>query len=348
MLPKNDVRLLQFGLGPIGLEILEKSRKLHQMNIIGAVDIDPEKVGKDVGDLIGTGKLGFLVVSDLNDLSLPQQENGRKVAIHATGSNLEKVWPQIRELLDYGFSVVSTCEELAYPWHRYPNLSKEIDYYAKSKGQSVLGTGINPGFIMDTLTICFTSVTNEVNNIKVVRKVDVSKRRIPLQKKVGVGMTREEFNQLASQNSIGHVGLEESARLIAYGLGVSLGKVYNTINPVIAEEDIHLPIGQLTKGEVSGQHQVVKAITTDGRNITLELIMAVGVEQEDRITLEGQEPVELVIPNGIFGDTATAAMAINTAKIVGMGNVSGLLTMADINVPRNLQLANNNFVPFQS
>ncbi|PYZ92681.1 hypothetical protein CR194_13550 [Salipaludibacillus keqinensis] len=331
----NEVRVLQFGLGPIGLEVVKKMKEIHQLNVIGGVDIDPDKVEKDLGELIGSGNMGEEVVSSLNDLPTSAKEEGNKVAIHCTGSNLEKMWPQIKELLDHGFSVVSTCEELSYPWHRYPELSKEIDAYAKEKGLAVLGTGVNPGFIMDTMTLCLTAVTNSVSDIKVQRNVDVSKRRVPLQKKVGVGMTTAEFEVLASKNQIGHVGLEESARLIAYGLEIELDKVTNNIKPTIAVEDLHLALGDFKKGDVSGQHQIVKGHATDGRTITLELIMSAGVTQEDRIILEGEEKLELVIPGGIFGDTATAAMAINMAKLVGKNHIEGLVTMADIPLPRN-------------
>ena len=326
---------VQFGLGPIGVEILKQASEVHGLSVIGAVDIDPEKVGKDIGDILGTEAKGKLVVENLNQVTVNEEQP--KIAIHATGSNLANVWPQIKSLLDHGFSVVSTCEELSYPWHRYPELAKEIDDYAKKKGLSVIGTGVNPGFIMDTMTLFLTSVTNQISNIKVSRKVDVSKRRLPLQKKVGVGMSVEQFTELAEQNKIGHVGLEESARLIAYGLGLTLSDVKNTINPQIAEKEYTLAIGELKTGQVSGQHQLVEAETTNGRKITLELIMAVDVEQEDRIILEGTERTELVIPNGIFGDTATAAMTINVAKTIANNPTPGLLTMADIKITRNQQ-----------
>ncbi len=334
------IRYLQFGLGPIGLEILKQATEAHHFNVLGAVDIDPAKVGKDIGEFINAQSKGIKVVANLDELEL--SDENPKVAIHATGSNLEKVWPQIKHLLDHGFSVVSTCEELSYPWYRYAELSKEIDDYAKNKGLFVIGTGVNPGFIMDTMTLFLTSVTNKVTNINVSRKVDVSKRRIPLQKKVGVGMTVDQFNELAAENKIGHVGLEESARLIAYGLGISLNEVKNSIQPVIANKAYSLTSGNLKPGQVSGQHQIVEATTTDGRKITLELVMAVDVEQEDRIRIDGSERTELVIPNGIFGDTATAAMSINVAKTVANNPTVGLLTMADIPLSRNFQIRAQN------
>lgn len=338
------IGFLQFGLGPIGLEIVKNMMNVHQLDVLGAVDIDPEKVGKDLGELLGTEEKGVQVVSSLDDVQVTEDYD-KKVAIHATGSNLENVWPQIKELLDHGFSVVSTCEQLSYPWHRYPELAKEIDDYAKNKGLTVIGTGINPGFVMDTLAVVLSSVTNQFEDIKVLRKVDVSKRRLPLQKKVGVGMTVDEFNALAKENRIGHVGLEESARLLAYGLGLELAEVKNSIKPVIADKAYQVAAGDLAAGQVAGQHQFVEAKTVDGKNIVLELMMAVSVDQEDRITFEGPEPIEIVVPNGIFGDTATAAMVINTAKLIGTDAAFGLLTMVDIRLPRHLHGIGRSAVP---
>lgn len=338
------IGFLQFGLGPIGLEIVKNMMDVHQLDVLGAVDIDPEKVGKDIGVLLGTEQKGVKVVSGLDDVQVTETYD-KKVAIHATGSNLKNVWPQIKELLDHGFSVVSTCEQLSYPWHRYPELTKEIDDYAKSKGLTVIGTGINPGFVMDTLAIVLSTVTNQFEDIIILRKVDVSKRRLPLQKKVGVGMSVDEFNALAEENRIGHIGLEESVRLLAYGLGIELSEVKSSIKPVIADKEYQVAAGDLERGKVAGQHQFVEAKTEDGRNIVLELKMAVSVEQEDRIIFEGPEPLEFVVPNGIFGDTATAAMVINMAKLIGTDAASGLLTMADIRLPRNLHGADQRAVP---
>ncbi|MDF2650469.1 MAG: hypothetical protein K0Q73_6274 [Paenibacillus sp.] len=327
------LNMVQFGLGPIGMEILKMGYHSPDVLVIGAVDVDPDKIGKNIGALAEAEGSDSYVVSNIN--SLPSNK-GKKVAIHATGSNLVKVWPQIRELLDHGFSVVSTCEELSYPFHRYPELAKEINEYAKQKGQIVIGTGVNPGFIMDTMVLCLTAVTKSISKVTVSRKVDVSKRRIPLQKKVGIGMTKEEFEGLARDNKIGHVGLEESLRLIAYGLNWEVGEVNNQIEPTVSSENVELALTALKVGQVSGLHQVSTAKTKDGKEIILDLVMSVGVQQADEIIVEGDAIHRLLIPDGIFGDTATSAIAINCAKLVNQSNQVGLLTMADLGLPRNI------------
>jgi hypothetical protein len=327
--------VIQFGLGPIGIEILRRAYLSEKISVLGAVDIDLEKAGKDIGVLLGKEEAGMEVAARVQELSLGAEEETKRVAIHATGSSLHRVWPQIRELLDEGFSVVSTCEELSYPWHRHPELSNEIDAYAKGMGLSVLGTGVNPGFVIDTLPLCLTAVTNEVLRVAVSRRVDISERRLPLQEKVGIGLDKETFERLAAEGEVGHVGLEESARLLAYGLNWEFVEVSNTIEPTISEESSSVELTSLEKGDVDGLHQTSVGKTEDGKEVKLDLTMRVGVEPRDEIVVEGEEHRRLIIPNGVFGDTATAAMAVNCAKML-VSAAAGLLTMADVGLPRNL------------
>lgn len=331
------INVIVYGLGPIGSKILQTCLQTPNMQVRGAVDIDPHKIGQDAGALVGLPPIGVKVVGSVEEIDLADLP-GRKIALHATGSNLEQVWPQLKQLLDNGYSVVSTCEQLSYPWHRYPQLSTEIDQYARDKEQLVIGTGINPGFVMDALTLFATSVTHTITGIFVSRTVDVSKRRIPLQKKVGIGLTPAAFNELAQQNRIGHVGLEESLRLIAYGLHLTLSEVHNSIEPTLASKPAELAIGPLQTGEVSGLHQVARGQTSAGYPIVLDLVMSVDVKQEDKIVIETAEMgnLELVIPGGIFGDVATANIVANTAKVIHSSPHSGLFTMADIPLVRNI------------
>ncbi|GIP33436.1 hypothetical protein [Paenibacillus sp. J2TS4] len=335
-MPSEHIHVLPYGLGPIGIKIVENCLQTEAVRMISAVDIDPLKIGRDVGELAGREYAGVSVVSNVEEIGSPSGAN-RKIALHATGSNLEMVWPQIKQLLDHGYSVVSTCEQLAYPWHRYPELSREIDQYASDKQQIVIGTGVNPGFVMDSLALFATSVTQSITRIYISRKVDVAKRRLPLQKKVGIGMTPEQFMELAEQDRIGHVGLEESLRLIAYGLNLSLSDVYNRIDPVISWQDMELSSGSIKKNEVIGLHQISRGIAA-GIPIELDLVMSAGAKQEDRLTLETAEmgTLEIVVPHGIFGDTATANIVVNTAKTIHSFERSGLLTMADIPLARNM------------
>jgi 4-hydroxy-tetrahydrodipicolinate reductase len=334
---KKQTNVLIYGLGPIGMQILKNCLETENVNVVGAVDIDPRKVGQDVGELIGNDKVGIFVVASLEEVDTSQVE-GSKIALHATGSDVLKVEPQFQELLNKGYSIVSTCEQLSYPWYRHPQASARINQLAQEKNLSIIGTGINPGFVMDSLAIFATTVSHRIQGISVSRKVDVSKRRVPLQQKVGIGMSAEEFLALAKENKIGHVGLEESLRLIGYGLNLTLQEVKNNTVPTIASKDTKVALGSIKKGQVSGMHQISSANTSEGFPIELNLMMTINSEQEDRIciALDGNKSLELVIPGGIFGDTATANVVVNTAKAIDRNNGSGLLTMVDIPLVRNL------------
>jgi 2,4-diaminopentanoate dehydrogenase len=332
-----QTNVLLYGLGPIGIQILKNCLETDSVKVIGAVDIDPAKTGMDIGVLAGKDPAGVLVVSTLEEVEEGELE-GEKIALHATGSNVALVEPQFQSLLNHGYSIVSTCEQLSYPWHRHPQASKRIDELARHKKLAVVGTGINPGFVMDSLAVFATAVTHCIKGIYVSRKVDVSKRRIPLQQKVGIGMTADEFLALAKDNKIGHVGLEESLRLIGYGLGHSLDNVKNSTVPTIASTDTEVAYGPVKKGDVNGMHQISSAVTSKGFPIELDLVMSVDIEQEDRIriVLEDQDDLQLVIPGGIFGDTSTANVVVNTAKTLNTSKSIGLLTMVDVPLIRNV------------
>ncbi|SDI71289.1 hypothetical protein [Natribacillus halophilus] len=320
------IALIPYGLGPIGKEILKKGGKDEAFNVIGGVDIDPELVGESLGN-------DAFVVSDVSELSGKAKPYAQKIAFHATGSKLPSVWPQIRQLLDYGYHVVTTCEEMLYPWVRYPELSGEIDHYAKSKGLSVIGTGINPGFVMDSLPLMATAVTDQIQSVNAIRQANVGERRVPLQKKVGIGKSEDEFRQLAKEGKIGHVGLEETVRLVAAGLNVHIEQLQTSLEPTFADRDYELSWLTLKSGEVSGQSQQAKATTSENVTIEMKLTMALGVESKDEIMVRGTDPVHLIIPNGIFGDTATASMIINTGKRIVTQQKPGLLTMLEAGLP---------------
>ena len=328
------VKVVHFGLGPIGLQILDLVVGSEKTEVVGAIDIDPEKVGRDVGELIGHNHIGTKVVATVHDLPPDLSGQPDVVAVHAAGSRLEKVWPQLRELLEAGFSVVSTCEELSYPWHRHPDLSRQIDSHARERGLSALGTGVNPGFVMDVLPLCLTTTFADVRTVRVTRAVDVATRRVPLQEKVGVGMDPDVFVRLAASEEIGHVGLEESARLLAHGLGWELAEAFNTIEPTLATRHHQLEIGRLNPGEVDGLAQTTVASTPDGRSIELNLTMRVEVDQNDQITVIGDDQRTVTVPGGIPGDSATAAITANCAKRAP-DFPPGLTTMVEVGLPRH-------------
>ena len=318
-------RVIVVGLGPIGIGAAKAVLADPGMKLVGLVDIDPAKVGKPLAELEG----GPAVVGS------PKQAApaGADVAIVTTTSKLDRMASTLREALGAKVHVVSSCEEMSWPRYRHPQLADELDAAARRADRALLGTGVNPGFVMDLLPVVLSSMVLEVRSVRVVRRVDASTRRRPLQQKVGATMNTDQFNALKAKNEIGHQGLAESVALIAAGLGreAKPGSIKVALDPVMAEREIPSAMGVIKPGQICGMHNVGK--WSDGSlSIELDLTMAVGLEgPEDFVELGGPVPLKLSIPGGTPGDTATIAALVNCARALPRAN-PGLRTMLDVGV----------------
>ena len=255
---------------------------------------------------------------------------GVQVVCHTTGSRLRDVVHQLETLLSRGVHVVSTCEELAFPLDE--EIGQRLDVIARDKNVALLGTGVNPGFVMDKLPLTITAVCQDVKSVDIIRIQNASTRREPLQRKVGAGMTKEEFRAAADAGKIKHMGLKESLLLVGHGLGVEFESVSDErIEPVLAERDVVTQYLKVAAGQVAGVHQTIEG---KGRiDVRLELQMFVGAEAHaaDRVIVRGVPDVEMTIKDGVHGDRATAAMVVNAIPRV-VKALPGLLTMNDIPV----------------
>lgn len=318
------IKVLCFGLGPIGSGLARVVAARRDFQIVGAVDVDPAKVGRDVGRVIGLPRDLGVKVSDDAAAALKKPAD---VVLHCTSSSLKLVEPQLAQIIRARHNIVSTCEELAMPWGRAA-IAKRIDALAKKFKVTVLGTGINPGFMMDTLPILLTGVCQDVTSVRVRRVVDASTRRQPLQKKIGTGMTVDEFKEKAGK-AIRHVGLTESVALIARALRWKLDAVEETIAPVIARQHISTEYFDVKPGFVTGVEQFGYGVKAGKRVIELHLRMCVDAgESVDEVWLEGKPAVHSRI-TGVHGDLSTAAVATNCIRRV-IAAPPGLATMTDL------------------
>ena len=316
-----QVSVAQFGIGPIGAEIVKLLLTKPWVRIVAAVDVDPSKVGKDLGEIVGMEPIGVIVTSAL--------EVPVEVVCHSTGSRLRDVHAQLDMLLSRGSHVVSTCEELSFPLDGA--IREALQKTAKSANVTLLGTGVNPGFVMDKLPLTVSSVCQQVSAIEITRIVDASRRREPLQRKVGAGMSRKEFSQAVAGGKIKHMGLRESLMLVGNGLNVDFDQVSDEkIQPVMADGDITTEFLTVRKGEVAGVHQTISG---KGRiDVSLDIKMYVGAEKPiDRVMIKGVPNVTMEIPGGVHGDRATAAMVVNSIPRV-IAARPGVLTMDDISI----------------
>jgi len=322
---------MHVGLGPIGAAIARQLAVRKGFRIVAAVDIDPHKVGRDVGEIAEIGKPLRVRITD----------NARKaakaarpdVAVLCTSSSLKSVMPQVEELLKLRLPIVSTTEELAYPASRNRRLAKQIDQMARKAKVAVLGTGVNPGFTMDALPIALTSVCEHVNRIEVRRVQDARMRRLPFQQKIGAGLTREQFEQQVASGSVRHVGFAESIEMIADAMGWPLTRVTDQVRPWMAEEEVHSELLAVDPGYVAGISQEGIGYLGDEVKIHLQLDAYLGASESfDSVLIDGSPRIYSKIQGGIHGDIATASMAVNSIPHV-MTAAPGLRTMRDMPLP---------------
>lgn len=321
------IRVILYGLGPIGAacaRVLAMRPEVYEF--VGAIDLDPNKVGKDIGEVVGVPeKYGIKVSSQAGRVLAKDAE----LVMHATGSYVAKVKPQLIQIIKAGKNIVSTCEELSNPWVQNAADADELNKLAKKYRVTVVGTGINPGYAMDTLPVALTAVCQEVKRVRVKRVVDASKRRRQLQQKIGAGMTVEAFNEAAAKREIRHVGLAESVGLVARGLGWQLDEIMETIEPIVATSRVVTDHVIVEPNFVTGVRQFGRGLFMGEDKVILELEMAVDApEAYDEAWIEGTPNVHSLV-KGIHGDISTAAVVGNAARRVVEAK-PGLLTMVDL------------------
>ncbi|RKH52848.1 NAD(P)H-dependent amine dehydrogenase family protein [Corallococcus llansteffanensis] len=325
--PDGPVPVVVMGLGFIGQEIARAALSSPEVELIGAVDPQPSLVGRPLGDVLGQAGPRFKISESL------ERAVGRRkgvVVLHATSSRLAQVMDQLMEALKLGLPVASTCEELAFPYLKYPELAEKLERAAQKAGVAIVGTGVNPGFVLDRLVATAGQVCGPVRKATVSRVVDARTRREALQRKVGAGLTEEEFFDLVDREELGHVGLVESAALAALGLGLDCDDFEEEVAPVFAEEDITGGAFVVKKGRVAGMFQSVVGLEEGQERVRLELTIAVGAEDpRDRIEIDADPRLVLEIPGGVAGDRATANALVNAAPRLTAAE-AGLLTVLEL------------------
>ncbi len=322
------LRVVQVGLGSIGQAIAVRAQREAGLALVGAADPDPELAGRDLGELIGVGKLDIVVGSELELLLETVRPD---LVLHATGSFLEEVRTQFLPILDRGLNVISTCEELAYPFYRHPALAQELDRTAKKNGAVLLGSGVNPGFVMDKLVVTLLAACESVRSVRVLRVLNAATRRAAFQRKIGAGLSREEFEDLRRGGRMGHVGLAESAHMLADAMGLDTARQLNeALDPVLSEERISTDHVVVEPGQVAGIHQTATLTIGGEQPVQMELELFVGAKRpRDVAFIDGSPGIELQITSGVPGDAGTVSVVISCSHVVGRLE-PGLRTMLDV------------------
>lgn len=316
-------RVAVIGLGAIGREVMKALDGLTSVQVVAVAD--PAFVGRDAGEVAGLRPSGVPVVASAAEaLKLGAAD----VALVLTVSGTAEMLPIVELAAAARTNVVSSCEDLAYADWATPDVARQIDELAISGGITVLGTGVNPGFVMDRLPLQLAGACVRVNGIRVERVVDAAKRRGPLRAKVGADLTPEEFAAGVAAKRLGHRGLPESCALLGVGLRLPFDEVVSRIEPVIAT--LESPRAGIAPGRVAGLRQSAVGLR-GGREIArLDLEMSVAApDPHDRIRIDGDPPLDVLIVGGTHGDRGTVGTIINAIPAV-VAAAPGLKTVLDL------------------
>ena len=299
------------GLGAIGTEVLNYLLE-RRHEVVGVVDSAPEKAGRTVAEVTGL-PLGIVIQPSLESVPTGDAE----VAVFTTRSRISDMQQDIIRAAAARLDVVTTSEEMAFPEHAGVEAAREMDAVAKEKGVTIVGVGVNPGFVMDWVPAVVASASKNPTSIHIVRSVDVGRRRRQLQSKTGVGLSKARFDKDISEGKLGHVGLVESAHLIALSLGKELTEIKHDVFPVLGSEDYVMGVRQFVEGR-AGACQ-----------IRLDLEMTMTSADFDVVEVRGDPNLKLRFEKGVFGDSATVALTVHAVERVGWAR-PGLITILDL------------------
>lgn len=300
------LKVVIVGFGPLGMRLAENLLEDPRFDLKTIVDKDPKKIGQKFAS--------FEIKDDFKDLE------GIDLAFVTTSSQVEKIKDTIFELAKKKINIISSCEELIFPLISHPELSKEIDDCAKANSIRVLGTGINPGFLMDYLISILAKPFLGLQKIFYQRNINTNFRRDSFKNKVGLNMTLEEFEAKKEAGLIGHVGFRQSVDMLAYHFSWRLRKYTESLEPVIKG------------GIVKGIDQKAICKYEAGNSIELSFTAVEDLQDKDRIILDFESldvPLLVRIPSGINGETGTVSMLMNSAEKLFQSS-PGFKTMLDL------------------
>jgi len=316
------------GLGLVGQEVARRILEIPALKLVAAADPAPLHAGKDLGAVLGLPRRLRIKVEGNPDRFFRRVR--ADLAVVCTTSSMKEVKPQILALVKHRIHVVTTCEELAFPVPSRLSAFRELDRQAKSRKVSVLAAGVNPGYAMDALALMLTAPCARVRRVSVTRVVDAAGRRLALQRRVGAGLNLGQFRRAVTEGTVRHVGLVESAHMIAAALGWKLERVDETLEPAIAPRDLDTEYLRIPAGSVAGIRQSARGYRGEEAAISLDLQVYVGAESpRDHILVDADPPVDATIAGGVTGDLAAAAIVVNSIPKL-MAAPAGLLSTKDV------------------
>lgn len=327
--------IILWGLGAMGSGIYKVLLERSGTVVKGAIGQNPNKLGKDLGVILGMEPTGTIVSGDAQAV-LADSDAG--LVVHSTGSFFKEIHHELMQAVRAGCNVITIAEEMAEPWAADQMLADELNEEAKKFGVTVLGTGINPGFVLDALAICLTGACCKVTRIEAERINDLSPFGSTVMATQGVGISPEQFKKGIENNTIvGHIGFKQSICLIARALNWDLDQITEEKEPIISSTYRETPYVKVEPGMVAGCHHRAYGYINGQAVITLKHPQQVcpeaeNVETGDYIRIEGTPPINLSIKPEIPGGLGTMAMAVNMIPVVTAAG-PGLKTLLDLPFP---------------
>jgi 4-hydroxy-tetrahydrodipicolinate reductase len=321
------LRVLQVGLGDLGRRIVRDLSTSGHGLVVAAVDVSPSLAGRSLAELVPETTSEAIACASLHEV---EGWEGIDAAIVTTTSKLPDCAPTLRALVERGLSVVSTCEELVWPWLRHSKLAEELDDVARRSGGRLLGAGVNPGFLMDALPAFLAAACVDVRSVRVERVIDAGRRRPSFQRKVGAGLSEAELRAGLAEERLGHVGLGESLHFLAHHLALPLDRWEEHARPVVAAKSLESALGPVAVGRVAGVRQTARGFQGERAVVELTFHAAIGApEPRDHVVIDGDPPLDVTIAGGLHGDAATSALIVHALAALREAS-PGLHTMATV------------------
>ncbi len=334
-----NVKVAIWGFGAMGSGMARMLLTKNGVDIIGVCDMHPERAGRSIFEVLGVergDREEIIIKANIDDVLT---EKCCDVCLCATDSFTKNAFPRLKHVLEKKINVISTAEEMSYPQAKNPDLAAELNKLAKENDVTILGTGINPGLIMDLLVVCLTGCMTDVTHIEAKRVNSLSPFGPAVMEEQGVGMKVEDFMAgVTSGKLAGHVGFIESVNMIANALGWSVNKFEQQMAPIVTSVDRKSPYGFAAAGDVAGVNMTGQGYVND--ELMIDMIHPQQIEPEmegthtgDYITIKGTPEVNMSIKPEVDGGLGTIAMVVNMIPHV-INARAGLKTMIDLPVPR--------------
>jgi 4-hydroxy-tetrahydrodipicolinate reductase len=332
-----NVKVIIWGLGAMGSGMAKMLLKKKGVDIVGVAGRGA-KLGKSMYEVIGVERDDRPEVL----IATPEEiitEKAADVVLCCTDSFTSKAFERLKFVLEKKINVISSAEEMSYPKAKEPELAKEIDNIAKANGVSILGTGINPGLIMDLLVILMTGCCESVDHIVARRVNSLSPFGPAVMEEQGIGITVDEFEKGVQDKSLaGHVGFRESINMIGDAIGWNVENITQSMKPIVTDVDRKSTYGLAKAGNVAGVS--MKGYGYVDGEIKIEMDHPqqiepeqVGVTTGDYVIINGTPNINMINSPEVPGGIGTVAMCVNMIPQI-INARPGLQTMISLPVPR--------------